>query len=80
MRVDLEGRIANTKLSANNCLLPVFEAVINSIHAIHDAKEKNGKITIRIERDAAQGVLKPELQVSPSNIALKISSTTLPRE
>ena len=46
-----------------NCPLPLFEAVANSIHAVHDAKAKNGRIEIKIIRDAGQGVLKPEMRV-----------------
>ncbi len=51
---DLVGRVKSTKLAHSNALLPLFEAVINSIHSIEDAKLKNkGKITIRVERDLA---------------------------
>ena len=57
MRIDLRGRVKNTKLTPANGLLPVFEAVINSIHAIEEAGSANGKITVTIERSPAQGVL-----------------------
>lgn len=51
---DLVGRVKSTKLAHSNSLLPLFEAVINSIHSIEDAKIKNkGKISIQIERDLA---------------------------
>ncbi|MGO9599946.1 MAG: ATP-binding protein [Isosphaeraceae bacterium] len=60
MNVDLIGRIANTKLNPVNCLNPLFEAIVNSIHAIEDAKEKNGKIRIHIKRDGVQRAIEAE--------------------
>lgn len=41
MKTDLTGRIRNTHLPYSKGLLPVLEAVVNSIHAI----EEKGKIT-----------------------------------
>jgi hypothetical protein len=35
--IDLKGRVNRLKLAERNMLLPVFEAVVNSIHAIEDA-------------------------------------------
>ncbi len=49
--VDLKGRVKSVKLAYSNCLLPLFEAIINSIDAIQDAKNGNGEISIHIERD-----------------------------
>jgi hypothetical protein len=49
---DLVGRVKSTKLAQSNPLLPLFEAIVNSIHSIEDAKLKSkGKISIKIERD-----------------------------
>lgn len=50
MDLDLKGRIGNTKLPLSNGLYPLFEAISNSIHAIDDAKEKNGLISIEVVR------------------------------
>ena len=60
MKIDLCGRVKNTKLMPANGLLPVFEAVINSIHAIEESGSANGKITVTIERSPAQGVLQAD--------------------
>lgn len=49
--IDLKGRIKSLKLADRNTLLPLFEAIINSIHAIEDAKIPNGKIDIEISRE-----------------------------
>ena len=49
---DLIGRVKSTKLAQSSPLLPLFEAIVNSIHSIEDAKLKSkGKISIKIERD-----------------------------
>lgn len=50
IEIDLKGRVKSTKLAQTRCLLPMYEAIINSIHAIEDADQKNGKIEIRLER------------------------------
>ena len=60
MKIDLRGRVRNTKLNPANGLLPVFETVINSIHAIEESRPANGKITVTIERSPAQRVLQAD--------------------
>ena len=42
MKASVAGRVRNTVLSRTKPLLPVFEAVINSFHAIDEAASKNG--------------------------------------
>lgn len=52
--VDLAGRIKNFPLPKNKPLLPVFEAVVNSIYAIEERQKKelfHGKIDIHIIRE-----------------------------
>ena len=34
--MDLQGRLRNTKVAAQDAFLPVFEAIVNSIHSIED--------------------------------------------
>ena len=60
MKVDLQGRIANTNLPFSRPLLPLFEAISNAIHAIEDAKIKNGRIDVYIKRDDTQQMLPGE--------------------
>jgi len=50
IEIDLKGRVKSTKLAQSKCLLPVYEAIINSIHAIEDAKINDGRIEIKLER------------------------------
>ncbi len=50
---NLTGRLRNTTLPASNGLLPLFDAVINGIHAIEEAKlgPEKGRIEVEIIRD-----------------------------
>jgi hypothetical protein len=56
MDFDLRGRIRNTKLSHAHALLPLFEAIINAIHAVAEARGKGGLIQIKIKRNHTQRV------------------------
>ena len=60
MQVDILGRINNVNLSYSKALLPLFEAVVNSIHAIEDANIPDGKINIYVERDDTQLDIEPD--------------------
>ena len=57
MRIDIRGRVDNTELPASKRLLPLFEAIVNSIHAIRDATRPRREIIVTVERDLSQGVL-----------------------
>ncbi|MCT3805390.1 sensor histidine kinase [Elizabethkingia anophelis] len=48
--IDLKGRVKRLQLAERNMLLPVFEAIVNSIHAVEDTKVPNGQIEISIQR------------------------------
>ncbi|NTS41640.1 hypothetical protein HRG84_12050 [Flavisolibacter sp. BT320] len=51
MQIDLLGKIKEKRLSYNNTLLPLFEAVVNSIQAIEDGSaSRPGLISIEIIR------------------------------
>jgi hypothetical protein len=52
LKTDLEGKINNLPHFKSEALLPVFEAIVNSIHAIEDRKSlTRGEITVRIIRE-----------------------------
>jgi hypothetical protein len=58
MQLDLIGRLTtNTRLAEENALLPLFEAIINSIHAIQDSKRQGGRIAVRVMRNMVQSLL-----------------------
>lgn len=56
MNTNLPGRLKNTSLPFASGLLPLFEAVVNSIHAIEEAmiSTEAGKISIQICRGTQQ--------------------------
>lgn len=54
MKIELEGRIRNTHLPFHKALLPLFDAVVNSIDAIEERGNEDGYIEIYIERDESQ--------------------------
>ncbi|MDA8020372.1 MAG: hypothetical protein MPN21_23285 [Thermoanaerobaculia bacterium] len=55
MRMDLQGRLRNTKVAALDAFLPVFEAIVNSIHSIEDRfgmddAASQGRIQVHVHR------------------------------
>ena len=58
METSLQGRLRNTSLPYNHGLLSLFEAVVNSIHAIEEAgfSSRAGNITLEIIRDTQQNI------------------------
>lgn len=55
MKLNFQGRISNVTLAYHRALLPLFEAVINSIHAIEDVRASSGAIRIRVRRNKTEG-------------------------
>ena len=56
MDTSVVGRVRNTKLYPTSGLMPLFEAVMNSVQAIDSARTKRGEIRIRIERSQQVGL------------------------
>ena len=60
MQIDIKGKINEKKLAFSNTLLPLFEAIVNSIHAIEENKSSiTGIIEIEVIR-SNQTILKVE--------------------
>jgi len=59
MQTNLSGRLRNTSLPITSGLLPLFEAVVNSIHGIEESgiAAGDGKITIELIRKQKQSLL-----------------------
>lgn len=57
MKIDVIGRIKNVNLPFSKSLFPLFEAVVNSINTIEEVDNRNGEISIMIERDKSQEIL-----------------------
>lgn len=55
MLIDIRGKINEKKLAYNNTLLPLYEAIVNSIHSIEeDSATKPGIIEITLVRSKQQ--------------------------
>ena len=59
MPTNLGGRLRNTPLPLTSGLLPLFEAIVNSVHSIEEAGVSTieGRIAITILRKSKQGLL-----------------------
>lgn len=57
IELDLRGRLRNFNLPATRALFPVFEAVINALHAIEAAAQGSGTVTVEVLRGTAQKML-----------------------
>jgi hypothetical protein len=69
MQTNLLGRLRNTSLPLTNGLLPLFEAVVNSIHSIEERglSTEQGRITVEIVRrqKTAQFEFEPKKRRGP---------------
>ena len=82
---NLHGRLRNTTLPASNGLLPLFEAVVNGIHAIEEARlsAEKGRILIQIIRDEQMtmdfgaGIKHPELTLRGTLLVSRSPTTGL---
>lgn len=72
LQTNLKGRLRNTSLPKSHGLMPVFEAVVNSIHSIEEkGNTASGRIVLRINR-ADQGSLNLESKALPHIIGFTI--------
>lgn len=73
LQTNLKGRLRNTSLPKSHGLMPVFEAVVNSIHSIEEkGNADNGKIVLRINR-STQGGLDLDTKSLPPIIGFTIT-------
>lgn len=56
-KVDLIGRVSKMKITKNEILLPLYEAVVNSFQSIEESGKSDGEIRIKVLRDISQDVL-----------------------
>jgi hypothetical protein len=77
MLADVVGRVNNTNLPKNKALLPLFEAIVNSLHAIEEhTGNGKGKIDIQIHRDHQQMHMHDEdEQIKVANLITGFSIT-----
>lgn len=60
MAISLRGRIRNCSLPATRALLPLHEALVNSLHSLEAARRERPEIQITLIRDGQQSLV-PEL-------------------
>lgn len=65
--VNVKGRVKNYNLPEHKSLMPLFEAVVNSIQAIWETENKHGNIEIYIEREPT---ISPEIIGRIDNITI----------
>jgi hypothetical protein len=58
LHTNLKGRLRNTSLPKSHGLMPVFEAVVNSIHSIEEKGnlDNGGAITLRLNRSSQEAL------------------------
>lgn len=59
LAIDLNGRLRNFKLPPSRSLVPIYESIMNSIHAIQDTPH-GGDIRIEVIRGSSASTLVPE--------------------
>lgn len=71
--VDLQGLVDSISLGESRNLLPLFEAVVNSIHAIQEREIPDGKITIEVMRDGNEVKLLKNSDGVPKLLGFRIT-------
>jgi len=67
MQTDVGNKVRNVKLGRSRCLQPLSEAIMNSIHAIHETNPDGGRVDVFVIRDASQQLLvEPDATNYPS--------------
>lgn len=73
MQIDIKGKINEKKLAFNNTLLPLYEAIVNSIQAIEEvSKTKAGIIEIDIIRSIQKEIDFSKVDTLPEIIDFQI--------
>ncbi|MDP5211297.1 ATP-binding protein, partial [Microbulbifer sp. 2205BS26-8] len=73
LQTNLKGRLRNTSLPKSRGLMPVFEAVVNSIHSLEEKIDgDNGNIVLHINR-SVQGNLDFDTTILPPIIGFTIT-------
>ncbi|MGL6194361.1 MAG: ATP-binding protein [Thermoguttaceae bacterium] len=73
MKTDILGRLMKIPLSVEKPLMPLFEAITNSIQSITEAKSKDGKITVLIHRSDNSFSLSKDIKVIPPVVGFSIT-------
>lgn len=69
---DIEGKVQNTNLPSSQFLMPLFEAIMNSIHAINEKTANNGQIDIHVHREEELPNIKRDKRYIPRIIGFNV--------
>ncbi len=73
MQIDIAGKVREKGLANNNVLLPLYEAIVNSIHAIEDsAVDEKGLIEIELIRSKQEEFAYEDIRKLPPIIDFHI--------
>lgn len=73
MQIDIKGKINEKRLSFNNTLLPLYEAIVNSIQAIEeDSATKTGIVEIDIIRSSQKEIDYGKIDTLPDIVDFQI--------
>jgi hypothetical protein len=72
MQIDLPNCVASVRVPKSRQLLPLFEAISNSIDAIAEAKKRSGRIDIYLERDGKQTLLDDDIPSTEPIVGMRI--------
>ncbi len=73
MQIDIKGKINEKRLAFNNTLLPLYEAIVNSIQAIEeDSSTRTGIIEIEIVRSTQKQIDFGKVDILPEIIDFQI--------
>ncbi len=77
IKTNLSGRLRNTSLPVSHGLMPLFEAVVNSIHSIEENQNQNTKNEIKIEvlRLEQKSLDLKDLETKERIVGFKITDT-----
>ena len=67
MNYDIVGHLNNIHLSASQYLLPLFEAISNSLHSLNDIIIDEKYIIIKVYRDKTQQSIDEKNEIYPIN-------------
>lgn len=67
--VDFVGRVNNTPLSPRQALMPLLEAIFNSMQSIEEKGTGDGAITINVVRNTQNLLIRDDEQIRTSPIS-----------
>lgn len=71
MKINFKGLVDLHVLPSTEPLLPLYEAIVNSIQGIEESQRKDGKIEIILQREAQVDLIRQAWETDIENISIK---------